>query len=58
MLPDKKSETTKLHIAWQKNKRVPKHLEEVFYETISFFPELKDAYIIVVESKFYGTQHI
>jgi FMN phosphatase YigB (HAD superfamily) len=39
------------------NKRVPKHLEEVFYKTIAYFPELKESYIIVVESKFYGVQH-
>ncbi len=40
-----------------KNKRVPKHLEEVFYQTITFYPELKETYIIVVENKFYGIQH-
>ena len=40
-----------------KNKRVPKHLEEVFYQTIAFYPELKETYIIVVENKFYGIQH-
>ena len=39
------------------NKRVPKHLEEVFYQTISFYPELQQTYIIVVENKFYGIQH-
>ncbi|MEI7563199.1 MAG: hypothetical protein WCJ39_06130 [bacterium] len=40
-----------------KNKRVPQHLEEVFYQTIAFYPELKENYIIVVENKFYGIQH-
>ncbi|MEI8091063.1 MAG: hypothetical protein WCG98_02165 [bacterium] len=51
-MDDKKS-----YISRAKNKRIPKHLEDVFYETIKFYPELKDTYIIVVESKFYGTQH-
>lgn len=40
-----------------KNKRVPKHLEEIFYDTIKHYPELKESYLIVVESKFYGIQH-
>jgi len=40
-----------------KHKRVPKHLEEVFYQTLAFYPELKETYIIVVENKFYGIQH-
>lgn len=47
----------KHQIIWQHNKRVPRHLEEVFYKTISYFPDLKESYIIVVESKFYGVQH-
>ena len=42
---------------WGKNKRVPKHLEDLFYSTIVYYPELKDTYLIVVETKFYGTQH-
>ena len=42
---------------WKHNKVIPPHLEEVFYKTLSFYPELKDTYIVIIESKFYGIQH-
>ena len=32
-------------------------MEELLYTTIAHYPELKDTYIIVVETKFYGVQH-
>lgn len=53
----KKNTTDDIKKIRGKNKRVPKHLEEVFYQTIAFYPELKETYIIVVENKFYGIQH-
>ncbi len=43
--------------AFSKNKVVPKHLENLFYETIAHYPELKDTYLFVKETKFYGVQH-
>lgn len=42
---------------WGKNKVIPKHVEEVFYRAIAHYPELKNAYIFVVEERFYGIQH-
>ncbi len=42
---------------WQKNKVIPPHLEATFYEALAHYPELKETYLIVVETKFYGIQH-
>jgi len=51
------SGTEEIKKIFGKNKVVPKHLEQLFYETIVYYPELKDTHIIVVENKFYGIQH-
>lgn len=42
---------------WKNNKIIPKHLEDIIYKALGYYPELKDSYIIVVETKFYGIQH-
>ena len=42
---------------WKKNKVIPNHLENIIYKALAHYPELKDTYIIVVETKFYGIQH-
>ena len=42
---------------WVKNKVIPPHLEDVLYETLRHYPELKETYLIVVETQFYGVQH-
>lgn len=42
---------------WKKNKIIPPHLEDVFYSVMTAYPEMKETYFIVVETKFYGTKH-
>lgn len=51
------SETNEIKKLWQTHKVIPPHLEDVFYEVLAYYPELKETYVIVVETKFYGIQH-
>jgi hypothetical protein len=39
---------------WKKNKIIPKHLEDIFYTVMSYYPELKETHLIVVETRFYA----
>ncbi len=42
---------------WGKNKIIPKHLEDIFYQSMAYYPELIETHFIVVETRFYGAKH-
>lgn len=56
-LYNKESSLEEIKRAFSKNKVVPKDLEDLFYETIAHYPELKETYLFIKETKFYGVQH-
>ncbi len=54
---DKLDSIEQIKQKWGKNKVVPVHLEEEFYNVIQYYPELENTYIVVIETIFYGTSN-